>query len=261
LLATSVRRICHAVPKSADAPCADNRTQVKQAFQGAYAVFAVTQFWEQKDAALETKQGILMADVAKELGVKHFIWSGLQNVHEQTKGRFMVEPFTAKGRVTDHIRAIGLPATIVPMSFYFENFSLFHLAKDDGITVAFTIPALKADTKIPMGTVKDYGAYVALALQNRDTYLGQVQPVLAAQYSMEDICHIVTAVTGKKATFFTIPTSDSTQAGDSFAESCEYFNEVGYFGKHGHDLDAAAKLNRNVLFEEYLRKTGTFSKH
>jgi len=237
------------------------RSQVKQAFQGAYAVFAVTQFWEQQNAALETKQGILMADVAKECGVKHYIWSGLNNVHEQTKGRFMCEPFTSKAKVTEHIRSIGLPATVVQMCFYFENFAEFNLAKDDGTTVAFAIPALKADTKVAMGTVRDYGAYVAMALQNREDYLGQEVPVLAAQYSMEDICHIVTAVTGKKATFATVAADTKQAGGDTFAETCQYFNEFGYFGKSGFDLDGAAKKNRNVLFEEYLRTTGVYSKN
>ena len=38
---------------------------LKAALKGAYAVFAVTNFWESQSADVEKKQGIAIADAAK----------------------------------------------------------------------------------------------------------------------------------------------------------------------------------------------------
>ena len=43
----------------------NNREQIKHALQGAYAVFAVTNYWEKMDAELEMTQGKNIADLAK----------------------------------------------------------------------------------------------------------------------------------------------------------------------------------------------------
>ena len=44
---------------------------LKKAFEGAYGVFAVTNFWEGAD---ELTQGANAVQAAKEVGVSHFVW-------------------------------------------------------------------------------------------------------------------------------------------------------------------------------------------
>jgi hypothetical protein len=60
---------------------------LKGALKDAYAVYAVTNYWETRSADVEMKQGKAMADAAKEAGVQHFVWSSLPNVTER-KYRF-----------------------------------------------------------------------------------------------------------------------------------------------------------------------------
>ena len=43
----------------------NNKDQIKSAFDGAYAVFAMTNYWEKMDAELEIRQGKNIADLAK----------------------------------------------------------------------------------------------------------------------------------------------------------------------------------------------------
>ena len=59
-----------------------------------------------------------MADAAKRLGVKHVVFSGLENVI----GKLEVPHFDAKGEVEEYFWSIGVPMTSVRVAAYFENF-------------------------------------------------------------------------------------------------------------------------------------------
>jgi uncharacterized protein YbjT (DUF2867 family) len=52
----------------------DDPKSVLTAFQGAYGVFGVTNFWEHGYDA-EVRHGKNLVDAAKAAGVKHFVWS------------------------------------------------------------------------------------------------------------------------------------------------------------------------------------------
>lgn len=47
----------------------NSKESLEKALKGAYAVFAVTNYWEKMDEELEIRQGKLVADVA--LVIKH----------------------------------------------------------------------------------------------------------------------------------------------------------------------------------------------
>lgn len=55
------------VAKGVECVAADinSKDQIKSALQGAYAVFAVTNYWDKLDAQLEMQQGRNVADLAK----------------------------------------------------------------------------------------------------------------------------------------------------------------------------------------------------
>jgi len=57
-----------------------DKESLKKVFEGSYAVFGVTNFWESASKAVEVGQGHNIADAAKEAGVKLLIWSSLPNV-------------------------------------------------------------------------------------------------------------------------------------------------------------------------------------
>lgn len=66
----------------------NNRDDVQRAFQGSWAIFALTDFWAQPDKPeAETQQGMLMADVAASLQTPYYIFSTLENVEELSGGK------------------------------------------------------------------------------------------------------------------------------------------------------------------------------
>ena len=58
----------------------NDKASVVKALQGSYAVFAVTNYWNEGTKEAEIRQGKNTVDAAKETGVQHFIWSSLLNV-------------------------------------------------------------------------------------------------------------------------------------------------------------------------------------
>lgn len=73
-------RVCEKLTDAVTQADVDDKASLRTALDGAYAVYAVTNFWEKKSAAAEVQQGKNIADVAKECGVQHLIWSSLLNI-------------------------------------------------------------------------------------------------------------------------------------------------------------------------------------
>lgn len=67
-------------------------------------------------------QGRCLAELSQRQGLRHVVFSGLENVHQLTGGRLEVLHFDGKGVVEEHFQKIGVPTTIIRLPFYFENF-------------------------------------------------------------------------------------------------------------------------------------------
>lgn len=66
-------------------------------------------------------QGKSAVDAAKQVGIKHFVYSGLENV-QKILG-IPCPHFDAKAAVEEYLQQSGLPFTSVRFSLYFDNFT------------------------------------------------------------------------------------------------------------------------------------------
>lgn len=73
------------------------------------------------------RQGKLLADLAKRLGLRYVVYSGLENIKKLTAGRLTVGHFDGKGEVEEYFRDIGVPMTSVRLPCYFENLLSYFL--------------------------------------------------------------------------------------------------------------------------------------
>ncbi|XP_010642396.1 nmrA-like family domain-containing protein 1 isoform X2 [Fukomys damarensis] len=100
---------------------------MEKALTGAHAAFIVTNYWENCSQEQEIKQGKLLADLAKRLGLHYVVYSGLENIKKLTAGRLTAGHFDGKGEVEEYFRDIGIPMTSVRLPCYFENLLSFFL--------------------------------------------------------------------------------------------------------------------------------------
>jgi uncharacterized protein YbjT (DUF2867 family) len=128
----------------------DDVESLKKAFSGAHGVYAVTNFWEHFSAEKEKAQAKNIADASRAAGVKHVIWSTLEDTRKSMEPgdkrmpflqeKYRVPHFDAKAEADAYFS--GLPITYLVTTFYWDNLYMFGLAPkkgDDGI-YSWTFP-------------------------------------------------------------------------------------------------------------------------
>ncbi|MEJ2696453.1 MAG: NmrA/HSCARG family protein [Candidatus Sulfobium sp.] len=110
----------------------DDPASLLRAFQGVYGAYCVTFFWEHMDPERELAEARNLAQAAKEAKVAHVIWSTLEDTRKLVplgdnrmptlKGKYKVPHFDAKGEADGVFTELGVPATFLRASFYWDNF-------------------------------------------------------------------------------------------------------------------------------------------
>lgn len=60
----------------------DDDSSVKSAVTGCYGVYLVTNYWDHFSVEKEIEQGKRVTDICKDEGVKHLVYSGLEDVNK-----------------------------------------------------------------------------------------------------------------------------------------------------------------------------------
>ena len=145
----------------------DNYESLKSAFAGAYGVFAVTFFWEHFSADKEQEQVNMIAKAAKETGIKHIIWSTLEDTRKwiplednrmpTLQGKYKVPHFDSKGEAEKYFAEQKLPVTYLLTSGYWENMIYFGWGPTRGEDGKLAINLPLGEKKLPGIGVEDIG--------------------------------------------------------------------------------------------------------
>jgi uncharacterized protein YbjT (DUF2867 family) len=159
----------------------DDEASLTRAFTGAHGAFCVTFFWDHFSPEKEQAQASAMARAAKAAGVKHVIWSTLEDSRKYIplddsrmptlQGKYKVPHFDAKGEADAAFA--GVPTTFLLTSFYWENFIYFGMGPKkgpDGV-LGITMPLGKA--KFPGIASDDIGACAYGIFKGGEVYIGK----------------------------------------------------------------------------------------
>src|SRR5512137_2470595 len=145
----------------------DDEASLAKALAGAYGAYFVTNFWEHFSPDKEQAQARNLAAAAKHAGLKHVIWSTLEDTRKWVPladarmptlmGKFKVPHFDAKGEADAYFREAGVPTTFLLTSFYWDNLIHFGMGPKPtgGGKLAFTLPM--ADRKLAGIAAEDIG--------------------------------------------------------------------------------------------------------
>ncbi|MFP5320138.1 MAG: NmrA/HSCARG family protein [Acidimicrobiia bacterium] len=172
---------------------------LERAFAGAYGVYNV-QNHHVSGYDGEVTQGRNVADAAAHCGVSHFVY-GSAGVGREDTG---VGSWDTKVAVTEHVRSLGLPLTVLrPMAFmelmtekrFYPAASVWHV-----------MPKLMGETR-PVGwlSVDDLAVIAGKAFADTDAYVGRDLPLTSDVQSIADCRAVWQEVTGRPPRRFPMP--------------------------------------------------------
>jgi len=146
----------------------DDPASLQAAFAGAHGVFSVQ--GTDRGGEVEARRGIAVADAAQAAGVGHFIYASVGGA-ERRSG---VPHFESKWRVEEHIRGIGLPASIVRPAFFMENFLKPPLR---AVLLALLRAYVPTEKPLQMIATADIGKWVAHAFAHPGVFIGKAEEI------------------------------------------------------------------------------------
>jgi uncharacterized protein YbjT (DUF2867 family) len=145
----------------------DNPETVKKALDGAYGAYCVTFFWAHYSPEKEMAEVQTMAAAAKSAGLKHVIWSTLEDTRKWSPlsdpriptlhGKYKVPHFDCKGESNHFFIDAGVPTTILLTSFYWDNFVSFGMGPQKGPDGKLAITLPMDDKRLPGIAAEDIG--------------------------------------------------------------------------------------------------------
>ena len=204
----------------------DDPGSVKAALDGSDSVFLMLTMMEgvhitAAGIAAERRRGELVIDLARDSGIDHLVYSSLRGAGEDSG----VEYYAAKTHLEEYIDAQGVPATILRPVFFMDNFRSFNRpVLDDSGTLLVNL-AVREDIPISLISVRDIGAFAALALTHREEYLGRTLPIAGDRLTPPQIAEVFGAVAGLPARSVQVPIEAVRAFDEQVGKMFAYFNE------------------------------------
>ena len=228
----------------------DEPGSVERAMQGAYGVYAVTNFWEHFSPEKELAQARTLAQAAKAAGVRHLVWSTLEDTRRKVPlddprmptlmERYKVPHFDAKGEADDLFRAAGVPTTFLLTSFYWDNLIHFGMGPKPGPdgTLQFVLPM--DDAKLPGIAAEDIGRSAYGIFQGDGAFIGKTVGIAGEHLSGAEMAAGLTRALGREVRHAAV--SPETFRGFGFPGA----EDLGNMFQYKRDFEADFRAPRDV---------------
>lgn len=234
----------------------DDEASMRQAFAGAYGAYCVTFFWDHFSPEREQKEARIMAAAARAAGLKHVVWSTLEDTRKWVPlsdssmptlgGRYKVPHFDGKGEI-DHVFAdLGVPTTYLLTSFYWDNLIHFGMGPTRGADgrLAFTLPM--DDRALPGIAASDIGACAYGIFKRGNELVGKTVGISGEQLTGAQMAEELTKALGRKVVHYS----------PSFAEYRGYgfpgADDLGNMFQYKAEFEAEYCKARDVGFSRSL---------
>ena len=189
----------------------DDVKSLKKAFEGAHGAFCVTNFWEHFKPEKEISQARNMAQAAKDAGVKHVIWSTLEDTRESIPlsddrmptlmGRYKVPHFDGKGEANAIFKELGVPTTYLLTSFYWDNFIHFGMGPKKGADGKLAITFPLGGRKLAGIAAEDIGKTAYAIFEDGEEMIGKTVGIAGGHLTGEQMAKSLSKALGQPVTY------------------------------------------------------------
>ena len=161
----------------------DDEASLERALRGAYGAYFVTFFWAHFSPDKEKVEVHNMARAARAVGLKHAIWSTLEDTRKfiplsdtrmpTLMGAYKVPHFDAKGESNKVFTDMGIPTTFLLTSYYWDNMIGFGMGPKKGPDGRLAITLPMADQKLPGIAAEDIGRCAYGIFKEGAPYIGK----------------------------------------------------------------------------------------
>jgi uncharacterized protein YbjT (DUF2867 family) len=197
----------------------DDAASLAGALDGAWGVWAVQNTWE-AGVAGEEEQGKRLAQVARERGVQHYVYTSVGSAQRKTG----IPHFDSKWRVEETVRAQRFPShVIVRPVFFMENLLSPWFLNGDKL-----VSTLAPETRLQMVAVEDIGKLGAAAFERAAELAGREIDLAGDAVTLPQAATILGEARGERLEYLRIPIEEVRKNSEDFAIMLEWFDRVGY---------------------------------
>jgi uncharacterized protein YbjT (DUF2867 family) len=241
----------------------DDEASLVRAFRGAHGVYCVTFFWAHFSAEKELAEAGNMARAAKAAGVKHVVWSTLEDTRKLVplsdnrmptlQGKYKVPHFDGKGEANAEFTKAGVPTTFFHTSFYWDNLIHFGMGPRKGTDGKLTFALPMGNAKLTGIAASDIGACAYGIFKGGDKFIGKSVGIAGDHQTGAQMAATLTKALGQPVGYSAIPFNDYRKLGFPGAD------DLGNMFQVYHDFEKEVCGMRPVDFSRSLNpKLQTF---
>lgn len=250
----------------------DDQQSVENALRGAYGAFFVTFFWAHFSPEKEKAEAAIFVEAAKHAGLKHVIWSTLEDVREYVPlsdqrmptlhGQYKVPHFDGKGESDKLFTAAGIPTTFLLASFYWDNFIYFGAGPkrgEDG-KLALTLPI--GNAKMAGIAAEDIGKCAYGIFKKGTEMIGKRIGIAGEQLTGNEMADGLSKALGEQVVYNKVPAEVYRSFGfpgaDDLGNMFQFYDEFEKELNKTRDVSMSKQLNPDLLsYEQWLKKYGS----
>lgn len=233
----------------------DDPESMTRALEGAYGAYFVTFYWSHYSPDKEFGEARAMAKAAKKAGLKHVIWSTLEDTRNWVPlndnrmptlmGKYKVPHFDAKGEADHLFTDEGVPVTFLRASFYWDNFIYFGSGPKKGPDGKLYLTLPLDEKKMAGIAAEDIGKCAYGIFKTGEELIGKTIGVAGEHLTGKEMALAMSEAIGKEILFNNI--TPETYRGFGFPGADDLGNMFQFY----RDFDEVCNTVRNV---EYSRK-------
>ncbi|MEC3914978.1 NmrA/HSCARG family protein [Nocardia sp. CDC160] len=202
----------------------DDEDSLRAAMDGVYGVFLMLTMMDgvhiSLDAiAAEERRGKAVAELAAKSGIEHLVYSSLRGVGAGSG----IEYYDAKEHIENHIRALGLPATMLRPVSFMDNFATYSKPTRDGdhLVLALAVPP---EQPMPLIAIEDIGRFAAVMFEHPEKFVGRTVDLAGDNPTPIQIAETLARTAGLTPRTVQVPVEQIRAFDEQVGKMFAYFN-------------------------------------
>lgn len=247
----------------------DDMESLKAALAGAYGAYFVTFFWAHFSPEKEMAEAKNMAMAAKEAGLKHVIWSTLEDVRKYVpleddriptlNGKYKVPHFDGKGASDQYFIDAAVPVTFLVTSFYWENLIYFGMGPKRGEDGKLSITFPLGNKKMSGMAAVDIGKCAYGIFKEGETLIGKRIGIAGDQLTCTEMAGALSKAIGEEVTYHEVTPDQYRSFGfpgaDDLGNMFQFYRDFDEVCNSIRDIKRSRELNPELKsFDTWLEE-------